>query len=804
MMDAGMRLSTDKLRRWILLAGVALAAVIVVLLLYGEHEKRRLLRELPARLGADIQQQSSEFTYSQSYQGQTLFTLHAAKAVQMKEGGHVLLHDVSIVLYGRKQDRADRIAGQEFDYDPGAGVARALGEVFLDLQTPAKAVAAAPKTTAAADATRDLGANGGVVHVVTRGLVFQQKQAVATTDQAIEFRLGNGLQGHATGAEYDSSHGLLTLNAAVTADGVQRGHPVHLTATHGTLERDTNLCRLEQATYMGGGETAQAEHAVVKLRTDGSAEQVELRDAVRLEMAGGGVLTAPHAVADLNAASEPQRVDVAGGVHYADTSVDAKRGSKVESQGDAAEARIRFDAQGVARAMELTGGVHVVSRERLKGAAAWTERELAAARVDAVLAGAVGAPPELRSATASGDARMRLTEPAKRGTQTSTLTGDRIAAEFAPGSGALLREPRTVHGEGSVVMVQTAADGSVNESRGDVLDATISQSGKGSAQLEQAVLSGNVHLKQTPAKGAKQQPVTAAAERAVYTGKDDAMVLTSAHGNPMVDGNGMHLMAASIRMQRATGDVELVGAVRGNYAGGNGGQEASHVVAERAEMSRGRQAAVFHGGAAPARMWQGASQVQAPQLLMEKDGSKLTASGGVVTAVFAAENAANPAGVLRVSGGKMTYFGGDNAARNAVFDGDVTVSGVDGTVRSRRAEVYLTPTAQGGGAQTVTTGSVQKIVASGAVRLESGERRGRGEQLVYTPNAALSQTTGVNGKQSGQFELTGTEAAPPVLVDAVKGTVTGASLRFNSADDSVVVAGSADAKRAQSRLKVGQ
>jgi lipopolysaccharide export system protein LptA len=93
-----MPITIEKLRRWILQAALLTVAGVVALLLYGQHERRKLLRDLPGKLGIDIQQQTSEFTYSQSIQGKTLFTLHAAKAVQMKLGGHIKLHDVTIIL----------------------------------------------------------------------------------------------------------------------------------------------------------------------------------------------------------------------------------------------------------------------------------------------------------------------------------------------------------------------------------------------------------------------------------------------------------------------------------------------------------------------------------------------------------------------------------------------------------------------------------------------------------------------------------------------------------------------------------
>jgi lipopolysaccharide export system protein LptA len=57
------------------------------------------------------------------------------------------------------------------------------------------------------------------------------------------------------------------------------------------------------------------------------------------------------------------------------------------------------------------------------------------------------------------------------------------------------------------------------------------------------------------------------------------------------------------------------------------------------------------------------------------------------------------------------------------------------------------------------------------------------------------------------FVLTGTKESPPRMVDETRGTTTGASIRFHSGDDSVVVAGEsiekgkAVGKRTETRVK---
>src|ERR1039458_7950375 len=108
---------------------------------------------LPARLRVNIVRETNGFTYSQwdDLKRRTVFTIHAAKTVEHTDKKFTL-HDVSIALYGEKQDRNDRISGDECEYGRRAGVVRATGLVHMDLQT-----AQAGGGKAAAGCERDAG-----------------------------------------------------------------------------------------------------------------------------------------------------------------------------------------------------------------------------------------------------------------------------------------------------------------------------------------------------------------------------------------------------------------------------------------------------------------------------------------------------------------------------------------------------------------------------------------------------------------------------------------------------------------------
>ena len=117
-----MRLTIQGLRRWIVVTAALLLAVVAGFFIYGRNRFRHIERDLPGRLGINVQQTANSITFSQSTQGHTLFTLKASKQVQMKSG-HVLLHDVDITLYGPPgSGRTDRIYGTDFDYDQTHGV----------------------------------------------------------------------------------------------------------------------------------------------------------------------------------------------------------------------------------------------------------------------------------------------------------------------------------------------------------------------------------------------------------------------------------------------------------------------------------------------------------------------------------------------------------------------------------------------------------------------------------------------------------------------------------------------------------
>jgi len=810
-----MRISVERLRIGLLAGAVLLVLVIAGYLGYARYRVRRALVNLPGRMGATITREFNGYTYSQSDGKRTVFTLHAAKAVQHKDNT-LTLHDVQMVLYGKKGDRADRISGDEFEYDTKNEVVRAAGIVHIDLEAPA----------AEKGGGSGSGSEGRVIHVTTSGLVYMKQLAIAATDQGIDFAFG-GFTGHAVGAEYSSDTGHLILQSAVTASGLDKGRPVAMAATHGELDRASDTAEFENARYSSAGQVARADLARLHLRADGSVERIEGERNVSLEDAADGSVTSDRADVKLDAKSRPVNAVLTGSVHFADDQ------PLRQVRGDSDNANLEFDGQGRIDHALLTGRVHTTERVRGTGsaaAAAWPQRDLIAERLDLVLAaeGAAGRS-QLREATAGGaaatPARMVSVAPAAKGggVERATLAGDALVAHFVERNG--VAELSTIHGAGHTAVEQTTALGAKQRSAGEVLDAAFRESGKakGAVELAAAVQRGDVVIdRSVPAKrGSAAGPGPdlqhATAGKAAFDADTDKLTLTE---DVRLSDAGSTVSAARVVLEQGSGDAEAEGGVKVSYLQPSGTGEPVHVLAARAELKHDDGVATFYGrasggGAGLARMWQagaggqGGSQIEAPVLVFEQEAKRLTARpetpglAGTVHTTLMDAKAVSPAGgipkkdakaagkpqrqgVARITSSSMVY---SDVQRQAVFTGGVRVLDGDGELRSREATVFMSPASGAGapkaekaattlatGVTSLTGGNVERIVATGQVEMTEPGRQATGERLVYT---AADQ----------MFVLTGTATAPPKVVDEAQGATTGAVLTFHSGDDNVEVSG---------------
>ncbi len=771
----GVTISMARVRIWLVFGAALLVLTIAGFLGYARYRTHRFLADLPRRLGVDVRRETNGYTISKSVGPNTTMTLHASKAVEHTDG-KLTLHDVSMVLYGRKQDRQDRISGAEFEYDQRTGVVRAAGEVEIDLQAPAHGQSEISQTI-----LPQTGAVGepdakGIVHVKTSGLVFLQKLGIAATDQEVDFRLG-AMTGRARGAEYNSDTGIVILQSEIEARSEEHGAMVMLQATHAELDRPRLIATVTDARYSSPTQTAHSDRAVVHLRSDSTPERIEADGHVELTGTAGATVTTPHADVLLADSGKAQSAHLFGGVEY--TQAGPKR--DLRSQGQ--EARVSFDANGKAQAALMTGKVHLSERTRTTGSAAWAERDAMAERMNFALDAGI-----LREVEANGSAVVKLRE----ATGMSELSGDALRGHFA-GTG---KTPQLtdLDATGHTGFHRVRSDGAEQTSAGDSLEVVMHGGpleSKALQAVDRATQSGHVILtsKPAPKAGIKQASISrASASLAVYEGSADHMKLS---GNAELADEASRVTANTIVLEHGSGDARAEGAVKAIYRQADSAEPVL-VVAERAELQHDAMRAVFYGGARPARMWQAGSQVEAPVLEFEQEARTLTAHGeqgtrgaAVHAVLTSAKNEEKPQSV-RVASRTMIYL---DAERRVDFVGDVLMQDLKGTARADQATGYLQPVGKAKPGVPMI-GGVERIVAQGKVEIDQPGRRGSGERLVYTAIDRL-------------FVLTGTPALPPRLLDDTQGLVTGQSLSFHSGDRSVVVAGGAG-ERVQTVTRVKQ
>lgn len=403
-----MRSRVERLRWGLLAAGGSLLLLLAGLLGYGRFQALRSWHRVLERTGVSVRRETNGFTYSQSLAGRTVFTLHAAKAVQGKDGKYAL-HDVALTLYRQTDGRADHVYGSDFEYDPKTGVARALGEVQMDLQAPGalhrdnrtSAVGSEPKEDLAARPEKghpDLEAGAEPVHVKTSGLVYVRNLGVAATDQDVEFRFGE-LRCHAHGAEFDSGQSTVRLLADVQVSGEIRGRAVRLTAARADLDRKTSLATLSHAEVRMNGETASADSAVVHLRPDGSPADGEANGMVRLTR-GTQVLSAAHAEVRTGEGTTLREARFSGAVRVEDGNPERPL------QAHAGSMRATFGSAGAVEGIVAEDGPSLQFYDG-SGKGAGLRREMRGERMEAAFGeGKTRGKPELRWVKIGGKAFM--------------------------------------------------------------------------------------------------------------------------------------------------------------------------------------------------------------------------------------------------------------------------------------------------------------------------------------------------------------------------------------------------------------
>jgi lipopolysaccharide export system protein LptA len=735
-----MPLSVIQLRRWLAIAAIAVVAIVAGAYFYARHRVENALKEVPGKIGLDIQQSANGFSISRSEQGRTLFKLQADKAVKFKQGGHVELHEVSITLYGRDSSRFDQIYGSDFEYDPESSQVSAKGEVQIDLEANPAGLRSPDQTQ-----PREL---KNPIHLKTSELVFSQKTGDAFTDQPVEFHTPQ-LSGSALGISYTAKSRTLTLRSAIRL-AMAGPRPVKITAERGEVSKTPRSIVLENVHVQGSEQTAEAKRAELFLHPDNTVDRLLASGDVRIVSSGPQGLQLRADQMELTPGAQPNTIRaaaLAGNVQWQNSAAEPV-------EGHAGRAVLDFAPGNVLR--RVHAGDNVVLHQEQKSGANSQQLELTSTALDLVVAGGN----RLQRAETAGGAQITLS-PGAPGQPHTVITAEKFEAGFD--SAGQLAE---VHGSPDARIVNQALGHPERVSTSRSLEAAFHH-----GRIEALLQQGEVAY--------SDGQLRAFADQARYTPADQLVTLT---GEPRIVEGGLTTTARTMRVNRQSGDALAEGHVKSTYAdlkpqpGGAMLSSSSpiHVTANQMAIHRQSATAIYSGNV---RLWQDANIVEAPVIEFDRDRRSILAHGsadgsrGAVSTVLVQADRGGKVTPVKISSGRLTYV---DAERRARFDEGVELKAADFMLTAAQMDLFLVAqSAAGGAAAAPDTSRLDRIVAEGKVVIKQPARRATGERLEYTPG-------------QDKFVLSG---GSPSIFDAEHGKITGDSLTLFRADDRVLVEG---------------
>jgi lipopolysaccharide export system protein LptA len=740
------RRDASRYARWSALLAFTLAAItggIYVQRLWVAHREKQ---NAPAPLPQNEEKQFTTLHFKKVEGDRTIFDLEASKSTDLRGEDISLLEDVKIRVFGKNGDRNDVIHTQSCRYAKTDGSIQCDGQVQFDLESAEDAA-----RTAANAAVKP-----NIIHIDTTGVTFERATGQAQTVKPVKFSFPSG-SGDGVGAVYHSEQGQLRLIRDVhiqlqpapdtsAKKGTTLSAPVEMSGS--SLEIDKvghTVDLLGPATAVTSGQQVTAGEFTLLMDAEFRAQTL---------IAAPGSLNQQPQVKNHGAKGDSTLHADKMTAHLSPQGWTSRMIAEGKVQGTSPTGNLQADSGDMemwpvvnqAKLLTLHGNVHVDGRDAKTG----TTRSLASNAVQLTFAGG-------RAGVAN---RVTHAETLERGAMEwldaggirSKLAGDKLALDFsAQGKPQLLSATGAVQSQreipGHPTQTATSATGV----------AQLSAAGDWS----QITLRGNVKLQEAERNAEAQQAVFA---RAAQT-----TVLT---GQAMVRDAGSETHAPKITFFQATGDIEAEGPVRStDFASKSTSLQMSPVPANlsadhmRANSKTGR--AVYTGHA---RLWQGASVLEAETIELLRPTRILNATGNV-RAVFpqAPQPGAAPgsAPVWHISSGLLTYWDAEDRAH---LEKNVFVQSADQKMRSPQLELFFTRTGadkQGSGGSS----QISRAVGTGGVVVEQGDRRGTAEHGLYTA-------------ADEKFVLTG---GTPTLFDPVEGTTTGRELTFYRADDTIVV-----------------
>ncbi len=734
--------------RWSALLAFVLAASTGSIYLkrqYTAHVEKKNAPPAPPR---DVERQSSGLTFSKVDGTRTIFTVQASKSTDFKGQDASLLEDVLITVYGKNGDRHDVIHTQSCQYAKADGGVQCNGEVQMELQSAADAERARQQSNIVPN----------IIRVETSGVTFEKATGRAQTVQPVKFTFPNG-SGDGVGAVYSSEEGQLRLirdvHLKIDAFTMSKG-PTKQGTTRSEIDvqgSSLEFGKVSRSILLFGPVTATtttqqltAGELFVTLDSAFRAQSLiarpgtlgQMPEVVSLSSGGNTNLRADKLTTELSPDGWVRKMLADGNVEGT-----APNGSLQAAQGEME----MWPHVNQAKLLTMHGNVRLQSHDPNTG----LPRNL---HTEVLQLSFTGGQLGQQNRIQHGETLARGTmEWADAAASRSKLTADRLSLDFGAAGKAQQ-------------LVATGATETEREIKGRPLQTANSTNGL--AQMDptgawnKIILQGNVHLKEGDRSGEAQQ--------AVFAKTTQTAVLT---GQAMARDTSSETHARKITFNQLTGEILAEGNVRSTdlSAKTNTVQLApvpSNLSSEHLEANSKTGRALYTGHA---RMWQGASVLEADSIELLRDTRVVNAVGNVRAVFPQASDAQSPqikqSNLWHISSGTLTFWDTENRAK---LEKNVIVQSVDQRMRAPVLELFFTR-AGNGKPGAPGTAQISRAVGTGGVMVEEGDRRATAEKGVYTA-------------EDQKFVLSG---GNPTLYDAQEGTTTGRQLTFHIADDTIIV-----------------
>ncbi len=752
---------------------LALAIVLTaagILAFWLSDRGRNVTVPQAVNLPHNVNRQLSGYTFTRSYEGHRIFTIHAERTLAFRQGTSTVLEDVNAVIFGQRGDRHDELHAGRCRYSNQTGALACVGAASLKLE-PKPGVGASRSSSSDPQAL-----------IQTADVSFDPRDNAVKSAAEVHFSFGQA-SGTAQGLSYDTKTGSLSLEKQVYA---------RLAAG------STNQSPID--VHAGG------------LRYDKAAGEILLRDPVSFSR-GLEHVSASTGTLFLNSGNRPCLARLEG--HVSGSSQSPRGDIRITAQ----TLQMTLDpASAQPREMHAAGHVYVEARGRGRDGT----RSLSADQVQLNISSGSSGRPQIRSGSASGSVQLVL-EPLKSAAKASnqipsTLAGKRVLTtpelQFSFHAGSVLQDVYTT-GPGKIVLFSPQPQGDERSVSAGELRLAFTAQGR----LRQILGLNSTHITDSPPPGAKLgslresfgrelvvniDPTTqaietaqqkgnfrfkeedhrASAEKAFFQAQSQQLTLI---GNPQMWDLGNRIRARHMVVNLAQGTALGWGEVQFVHRepGAQGvSEEPLIVTANRILVSKDKQEATYEGNV---RAWQGANVVECSSLTVDRTSQEISSGHGVTTTLWQAQSVQRTRGdspsrhpvdqELTVRAEHLVYA---NLRREAIYTGHVIMRSPEASIRADRLRVYLTSNPRG-----PKPAEVDRAVADGNVSIfQTTGRQAWGQHAEYS-------------MAGGQLVLTG---GPPAAYDPSQGFVTGDRLTFSLHDASLSADGGKKSQTLSKRI----